>query len=559
MPPPAPPSLALQLQKAITHHQQGELALAKQGYEDIIAIEPNHFDALHLLGVIAHQHQDYQNAVQLITQAIIINSIQPSAYNNRGLAHKELGDYTKALKDFDRAIELQAHNADAYANKGYVLQRLNQSQAALENYQIALSINPTDYEIYNNLGVIYLSLKNYTKALEVFEKSLTLKPEYVEAHSNRGTALQELLRLNEALASYEKAIKLRPEFAEAHLGRGDCLLELLYLDEALSSYHSGLSAETLEDCQWNKAFIYLLSGEFRKGWPLFESRWKSKSLKMPPTSFTQPRWFGKESLAGKTILLFSEQGLGDTIQFIRYVQFLENLGAQVILQVQAPLVALLQQVSGVTAILPTDQAPPPFDFQCPLMSLPLAFNTELLSIPNSPAYLKADSSKTAQWEARLQPKTKRRIGLAWSGNHHHKGDHKRSIPLEKLLAYLPSDADYISLQKEIRDTDIDYLKKNTPIQHFENQLIDFSDTAALLNCIDQVISVDTSVAHLAGSMGKKTWVLLPYCPDWRWLLNRTDSPWYPSLRLYRQKKPGEWDAVLEELRNDLQPFEQSKN
>ncbi len=268
--------------------------------------------------------------------------------------------------------------------------------------------------------------------------------------------------------------------------------------------------------------------------------------------FYVPQWLGAESLQDKTILLHAEQGFGDTIQFCRYVPLVAKLGAKVILEVQRPLVKLLSGLEGVSLIVARGDKIPVFDYHCALLSLPLAFRTELHTIPSVSRSIVSDKSKAANWATTLGKKTKPRVGLVWSGSTIHQNDYNRSLVLSQLLPYLPSNCEYVSLQKEIRDTDREVLVKQSGIRHFGSNLNDFTDTAALCELMDVVMSVDTSVAHLAGTLGRPTWVLLPFLPDWRWLLDREDSPWYPSLKLYRQEKIDNWDSVLEKVKTDLE-------
>ena len=263
-------------------------------------------------------------------------------------------------------------------------------------------------------------------------------------------------------------------------------------------------------------------------------------------------WLGSQSLQDKTILLHAEQGLGDTIQFCRYASLVAKLGAKVILEVQRPLLGLLKNLDGVSQIIARGDALPEFDYQSPLLSLPLAFKTQLHTIPSALRYLAGDSEKVLAWQARLGEKTKPRVGLVWSGNLEHKNDHNRSLSLSQVLPYLPSSCQYICLQKELRNADQAILAQHPHIQFFGDALEDFTDTAALCDLMDVVISVDTSVAHLAAALGKPTWVLLPFSPDWRWLLDRKDSPWYPSAKLYRQERIGDWNGVLSRVREGLE-------
>ena len=359
-----------------------------------------------------------------------------------------------------------------------------------------------------------------------------------------------LKRAEEAIIDHDKAININKGYFEAYSNKGNALLDLLRLKEAIESYDIAISINLdFAQAYFNKSYALLLSAEFEKGLQLYEWRWKS-SLKNAYRNFTQPLWLGIESLANKTILLHAEQGLGDTIQFCRYVTLVKKLGARVLLEVPQFLMELLDNFEGVDVLLEKGKQLADFDYQCPLLSLPLAFKTDLNSIPSPTPYLQSNAEKIMVWNQRLGAKSKHRIGLVWSGSTIHTNDHNRSLALADLINYLPPNFEYVSLQKEVRDSDKDVLA-NTDIKNYSQQLIDFTDTAALCDLMDMVISVDTSVAHLAAALGKPTWIILPYKPDWRWMLDREDSPWYESVKLYRQGEDRQWEPVLERVATDL--------
>ena len=471
-------------QQALALQQNGQLTQAQVLYEEILKIQPNHHDVLHLLGVIAYQTNHLEKAVEWMDKAIALKPKFAEAYNNRGIALKLLKKFDAALGSYDQAIALKPNYADAHFNRGIALKELKQFDAAVASYDTAIAIQPDN----------------------------------VEAYANRGIALQELKRLEAALASYEHAIALKPDYAEGH---------------------------------WNKSILLLLLGDFDRGWEEYEWRWRNENLALQKRNFAQPLWLGKESLAGKAILLYCEQGLGDTIQFCRYAKSVADLGARVVLEVQEPLLNLFASLDGVSQLVEKDSFLPALDYHCPLTSLPLAFRTNIDSIPSSIPYLSSDAERIAKWQDRLGEKTKPRVGLVWSGNPQLSNDHNRSIPLSDLLNGLGNDCQYVGLQKEVRDRDKETLQSRPDIAYFGDELKDFSDTAALCELMDVVISVDTSVAHLAGALGRQVWILLPFIPDWRWLLDRSDSPWYPDARLYRQDKPGDWAGVLERVKLDL--------
>jgi ADP-heptose:LPS heptosyltransferase len=299
----------------------------------------------------------------------------------------------------------------------------------------------------------------------------------------------------------------------------------------------------------------LLQGDFENGLLLYESRWTSKKVSeiIGKRFIDGPVWLGHESLQDKTILLYGEQGIGDFIQFSRYAKLVADLGAKVILEAPQTLAGLMKDLEGVSELVVKGKELPFFDYQCPLLSLPLAFKTNLEAIPNPVGYINIDNypNKIKEWRLRLSSKIRPRVGLVWSGNLHHKNDHNRSILLRDILPSLPNQFEYVSLQKEVREVDKLTLDSNPHILNFSSHLNDFLDTAALIDNLDFVISVDTSVAHLSGALGKKTLLLLPYVPDWRWLLDREDSPWYQSMKLYRQTSIGNWSDPLERVKSDL--------
>ena len=325
--------------------------------------------------------------------------------------------------------------------------------------------------------------------------------------------------LDAALASYDKAIELKPDYADA---------------------------------LFHKSLALLLAGNFRQGWEFYEWRLKRENPASPRRVFPRPLWLGSQSISGKTILLHSEQGLGDSIQFCRYAVFVAGLGARVILEVEPPLFGLFNKLAGVSELVIKGNPLPDFDYHCPLLSLPFAFKTDLGTIPCARHYLKCPPDKLEHWKSRLGEKNGPRVGLAWNGNVMHMNDGSRSIPLSALTRHLPEGFTYVSLQKEIREIDKSTLESSANIFHYGEELNDFTDTAALCKLMDVVISVDTSVAHLSGALGKPTWVLLPFSPDWRWMLDRDDSPWYPDIRLFRQQKPNDWSEAIERIISSLQ-------
>ena len=509
--------LEARFREAVTLHQQGKLAEAERAYQDVLRQRPKHFDALHHLGVLALQSKRAVLGVQLIEKAISLNARNAAAQNNLGNGLRELGRFEAALACYDKAIAARPDYAEAWYNRGNALRDLGRAEDAIVSFQKAIALRPEYAEAHCNLAACLMQTLRHEDALESYDRALALRPNDAEAWYNRAIALQDLKRHDDALANYDKAIALRPGDADAH---------------------------------WNQSLCLLQMGEFERGWRLFE--WRHK--KRPPSareSFAQPPWLGETDIAGKAVFLHWEQGFGDTIQFCRYAELVRARGAKVIMSVQQPLRDLLGHLGPDIDFAGPSDRPAAFDLRCSLLSLPLAFRTTFATIPARVAYLRADPSLAAIWSERLAPTPRPRVGIAWSGSATNAHDHKRSIALLSLLPLLTGDVDWVCLQNEVRPADADLLKQTPRIAWFGEALTDFNETAALVHQLDLVVTVDTSVAHLAGAMGKPVWLLLQHNPDWRWLLDRDDSPWYPTVRLFRQPRPGEWDAVIGRVAREL--------
>lgn len=402
-------------------------------------------------------------------------------------------------------------------------------------------------------GEQFRTAGRWEEAIECYGRAAAAAPDFVEAHCNRGNALLQLQRWEAALACFDAALRIDPELAMLHANRAVVLKELGRFEESLESFDRAIARRPgYATAIFNRATLLLSMGDYVRGFADYEWRWEDTlgSVYKEKRAFSQPRWQGVEPIDGRTILLYGEQGLGDALQFCRYVPLVAQLGARVILEVHAPLLTLLADLPGVSQVLSRGSPLPGFDFQAPLMSMAHAFKSTPDSIPQAHRYLTSDPGKQAEWERKLGP-ARPRIGLAWSGNPAHAGDARRSIALERLLEALPVGFRYVSLQKVVRDPDLAALRSRPDLAHFGDELHDFSDTAALCECMDVVVSVDTSVAHLAAALGKPTWILLSSVPDWRWLLGRDDSPWYRSVTLQRRRPGQSWDPVLQRLAGDL--------
>lgn len=596
-------SLAAKLQSAVALHQRGELHAASSLYEEILSLQPQHADALHLLGVIAAVSGDAQRAVDLIGRSLAIEPRSAAALNNRGAARRELGHWAAAIDDFDRAIALKQDYAEAHYNRANVLKDMGSRDAALEGYQRALGWRPDYPEAWSNRGIVLAELRRWEDAAASYQRATQLRPGFAEAHYNCGIALCELRRWNqaltsfdrailldtrhagayasravaldalqrreEALASCDRAVELDPKRAVAHCNRANLLLAMHRVPEALESYDTAVALDSdSASIHFNRAMGRLLAGDYLGGWADYEWRWRDTTswVMQQKRSYSEPRWLGEESLAGKSILVYCEQGYGDTLQFCRYVPLLVARGARVILEVPRALFGLLESLNGVAQLIVHGERLPPFDCHCPLMSLPYAFKTILADIPSGVPYLAPSEDKRRRWRERIGDKSTHgrpmRVGLAWSGGHRPEQpelwavNERRNIPLVAFEAFGRPDIEFYSLQ--LGDQARGELAaltargwRGSPLADFTAQIEDFADTAALVEQLDLVISVDTSTAHLAGALGKPVWILNRYDTCWRWMLDREDSPWYPTARLYRQRRPGDWPEVLDRVRGDL--------
>jgi len=429
-------------------------------------------------------------------------------------------DFNSAVPLYDQAIALDPLHAEAYYKRGNALKNLGRLDAAVASYDQAIERKPDYAYAYCNRGAVQQSLGLTAAALSSYDQAIVHEPTDAVAHSNRALLLQECSRWDEAMAAYDRALAIDPQFSDAH---------------------------------YNRSLTALFLGDFESGWRGYEWRWRhAQRLSIGvPRNFRQPLWLGEESIEGKRLLLYSEGGLGDTLQFCRYAASSTALGATVLLEVQPPLLDLLANLQGASQVMATGSPLPPFDYQCPLMSLPLAFSTTLDTIPAPTKYLDSDKVKVAQWRTRLGERKRPRVGLVWSGNPKNTIDQRRSIRLADWVEHLPPEFEYFCLQKGVREADQAVLDSSPLIFSFDDDSLDFVNTAALCECMDVVISVDTSIAHLSGALGRRTWVLLSLTPDWRWMLDRDDSPWYPTMTLYRQKAVGDWNEVFVRVAADL--------
>jgi Flp pilus assembly protein TadD len=427
------------------------------------------------------------------------------------------GDDIEALRLIQAAMK-RSVTAEVAGDCAVILDRLGRSAEAMATYDRALILDPNNVLALLHRGRLFTKLGQHAKAAACFEKLLARSPNQADAHSSLGHSLVQLGRHREAVASFARAIALEPANADAH---------------------------------FNLALALLTLGDFEHGWKEYEWRFRTEGLAPSRSTYPQPHWDGVEPLEGKTIQLYTEQGLGDSIMFVRYAPMLAARGASVIAGLLPQAKVLVTEISGVTAIAPGDPLPA-FDLQCPLLSLPHLLGTRLETIPADVPYIWPRADRVAAWRDRLPRDKKPTVGVVWAGGKDFKGDHNRSIALQRFEALFDAPGiSFVSLQRDLREGDAEKLRQRPDVVHFGEQLSDFADTAAIISMLDLVISVDTSVAHLAGAMAKPVWILLPLVPDFRWMLDRTDSPWYPTARLFRQPQLGDWDSVLANVKAAL--------
>jgi tetratricopeptide (TPR) repeat protein len=522
---PSPEAEAL-FNQAMTLYQSGQPVRALECFDSVLAQRPN----------------------------------APFVHFYRGLALHDLRKFELAVASYDRAIALKPDMAEAHSNRGNALQELKRLQEAVASYDRAITLKPDFASAYSNRAFALLSLKMLDEALASADRALELQPDFARAYINRGSILAQLDRQHEALASYDAALKLAPDGADIYFARGLVLMELKRLDEASASYDRAIAlAPDYAEAYWGKSHVSLLQGDYEEGWKLDEWRMKSAMYKYTDKKYPKPRWLGKAAPDPQkkpgTLLIYSEAGQGDAIQYCRYIPLLKEQGIKAVFEVQPSLARLMSTLDADVIVVERNKPQPEHDQCTPVGSLPLAFGTTFSTIPAKFPYLHADSEKLKRWQDKMGNKTKPRIGLAWSGQVNRRIDSSsaknRSIPLHLLKPVLELPFEFHSLQKDIRPEDAATLMELGNIRDHRADLNDFSDTAALAGNLDLVVTIDTSVAHLAGAIGRKIWVMLPFCVDYRWTPEGTATPWYPGATLFRQPAAGDWNSVVSEIVDQL--------
>ncbi|HEX4144838.1 MAG TPA: tetratricopeptide repeat protein [Pirellulales bacterium] len=534
--------------------QQGQLEEAARCYEQAIALRPDYADAYSNLGTVLLCLGRLDAAAERFEQALTLRPDNAEACNNLGVVLWQQGKLHQAVARYEQGIALRRDNADAYGNLGAVLLSLGRLDEARQRLEQSLSQRPDNAEAHNNLGIVLRKQGQLDEAHARFEQALALRPNYAEAHNNLGNVLKEQGQIDQALARVEQALALRPNYAEAHNNLGVILWQQGRLDEAAARYEQALALKPdLAEAQMGRAARYLVEGDYERGWPEYEVR-----LRVPGhlPRHNLPRWAG-EPLAGRSLLLLAEQGVGDTIQFVRYARLLKERGARVVLACQKALGGLLAGRADWDELFVLGSAPelPRTDFYLPLLSAPLALGTNAATIPGDVPYLAADPALVDAWRAELAGVGGFKIGIVWQGSRKYHLDRWRSIPLAHFapLAKLPG-VRLISLQKgfgseQIATVDFPVLDLSDRLDEAAGPMM---DTAAVIRNLDLVLSPDTAIAHLAGALAAPVWLALQLSPDWRWLRRRDDTPWYPTMRLFRQTTLGAWPEVFERIASAIE-------
>lgn len=546
-------------QRAFSAHNAGNIDAAAALYAQVLALAPRHFDALHLSGVAALQKNDPQKAVDLITRAIKADRTQQAAFSNRAAAYLALNEPAAALDDLDRAVALSPHQPEAHYNRAKALMALGRQDEAIQTLDRALTLNPRYVDAQVTRGSVLAAMGKHDEALAAADQALQMDPRKFEARFNRAHALAALGRFDDAIAGYTAALEITPNHADALNNRGNIRQYVNDFEGALADYaQSAAAAPDFARVHVNAALCLFALGRFEDAWPLYEWRLATPELAPILAGVTEPRWDGTAPLAGKSIRVIGEQGLGDILHFCRFIPALAQMGATVRLTAPASLVSLLSNLEGVAAVQDEQQPLPPdfqaCDFHIPLLSLPLALGVTGENIPTAP-YLRADPDKAKAWALRLADYEGLKVGLVWAGSAQKNVRSElslgtvRSLP---LAAFAPFGAvkgvTWVSLQKGEQAAELPALKvagwSGPDILDMTDEIKDFGDTAALVANLDLVITCDTSVVHLAGGMGKQVWILNRAHGCWRYPVSRTDSPWYPAARVFHQPAPGDWDTVV---------------
>ena len=584
------------LNQAVALHQAGKLPKAEQLYQQVLADNPRNSDALHLLGVIAYQVGKHEISVNLITNAIEIDSQQVEAYNNLGIVFKEQGKLEKSVQAHHKAIEIQPDHAEAHYNLGDTYQKQGKLEESIQAYYKAIEIQPNYTEAYNNLGIalkeqgeLELAIQAYHKAIEIqpnyvevynnlgialkgqgelelaiqaYHKAIEIQPTHIEAHNNIGNTYQEQGKLEESVQAYHKAIEIQPCSAEAYNNLGNAYQEQGELELAIQAYHKAIEIQDdFAEAHNNLGQILLLLGYFRQGWEEYEWRWQCRNFSIGQRNFPQPLWNGS-NLQGKSILVWAEQGIGDEIMFANLLDSLKKISSHIIVECEIRLVAFFQRSFPETQFVPRENPPNSrllnsnIDYQVPIGSLGQWLRPDEDSFKqNRQSYLTTCTDKSEQIKKRYQSLAADSIliGISWkSTGAKQKQTLSKSTTLKDWTSILSQQGCcFINLQYGDIEPELEQFQEETGLKIYCDQEIDalqnLDDFATQVSALDLVVSTSNTTAHIAGALGKRVWTLLPYMPNWRWMLNRNDTLWYPHMRLFRQNTIGDWRDVFQRV------------
>ena len=591
------------LDQAVAFHQAGQLSKAERLYQQVLADNPRNADALHLLGVVAYQVGRHEIAVNLITHAIEIDPQQVEAYNNLGIVFKEQKKLEKSIQTYHKAIEINPDHAEAHYNLGNAYQEQGKSEKSIQAYHKAIKIQPDYAEVYNNLGIVFKeqgklekSIQAYHKAIEIkpnyaeaynnlgnayqgqgkseksiqaYHKAIEIKPNYMQVYNNMGNAYQEQGELKPAIQAYHKAIKIQPSSAEAHNNLGNAYQEQGELKLAIQAYHKAIKIQpNFAEAHNNLGQILLLLGNFHQGWEEYEWRWQCRNSPAGERNFPQPLWNGS-NLHGKSILVWTEQGIGDEIMFANLLDSLKKIGTNIIVECEKRLVPFFQRSFPEIQFAPRENPPnsrllnSDIDYQIPIGSLGQWLRTDEDSFKqNRQSYLTTCAEKSEQIQKRYQSLADDNIlvGISWKSiGIKQRQTLSKSTALKDWTSILSQrDCHFINLQYGDTEPELEQFQAVTGLRIYHDQEIDplqnLDDFAAQVSALDLVISTSNTTAHIAGALGKRVWTLLPYMPDWRWMLNRNDTLWYPCMRLFRQHTIGDWNDVFQRVGLALEQY-----
>lgn len=583
------------LEAAARLFQLGLYEEAVAGYRQIVDQERGCAEAWNMLGIVLQRLGKKEESIDALQNAMEIEPRSPEIVVNLGNVYKEFGDTTKAVRNYRRALSLMPEHVMAHANLAHCLVELGEVElaetharqalsgddrsieavGALANiaehrrdFPAAISIlegavrqHPGNPDLLVHLGCTCMLGKRFEDAVRVLNQALELRPGFVEAINNLGQALFELGRLDEAEATLLNALRLRPGMKEAYVNLANVQIGQRRHREALASFQRVFDLDPENaSAHFVCGMVHLVEGDFSNGWREYGWRWRMEKYQRLVAAYSAPLWSG-ENLDGRTLFVHAEQGIGDTLHFSRYLPLLKEYGGKVIFEVQAPLRRLLATLEGVDVLLVQGEPIPPMDYRVPLLNLPAIMQTDLDSIPAAVPYLHMAGSAENMWRDRLNELAPGlRVGLAWAGNPEHANDRNRSMALAQLAPLASIEGiNWISLQKGCGREQLAVVSAGLRLIDWTDELEDFADTGALIECLDLVLAVDTSVVHLAGALNKPVWTMVPYAPDWRWMLDRSDTPWYPSMRLFRQQERGNWQTVIAAVGQELSLLAKSQS